>query len=192
MRKVGQVNYEVDMTDRKKRKRVLHVNLLRKWHAPNRTFVALEDDHASLYEMPACASRAGTVEGQKLNISDRLTENQRGELHQLLKKFPEVLCDKPGKANLIEHHIETGSASPLCQTPYRMPYAQREAVLEELKALETRRLIEPSTSECSAPIVVVEKKDGTLWLCVDYKQLNNVTHTDAYPMPRIDELLDRV
>ena len=82
--------------------------------------------------MPACASGAGMVESQKLNISDWLTENQRGELHQLLK-FPEVMCDEPGKTNLIEHHIETGSASPLRQPPYRLPYAQREAVLEELK-----------------------------------------------------------
>ena len=62
VRKVGHVNYEVDMTDKKKRKRVLQVNLLRKWHAPNRTFVALKDDHASLDKVPACASVAGTIE----------------------------------------------------------------------------------------------------------------------------------
>ena len=58
--------------------------------------------------------------------------------------------------------------------------------------METCRLTEPLTSKWSAPIAVVEKKDGTLQLCVDYRQLNNVTRTDAYPMPRIDELLDRV
>ena len=190
VRKVGQVNYEVDMDDKRKRKRVLHINLLRKWHAPNRTFVALEDDRTDWDEVPPAYTNG--AEGQKLNISDRLTQKQREELNDLLERFPEVLCNEPGKTNLIEHHIETGSASPLRQPPYRLPYAQRGAVLEELREMETRGLIEPSTSEWSAPIVAVEKKDGTLRLCVDYRRLNNVTRTDAYPMPRIDELLDRI
>ena len=42
------------------------------------------------------------------------------------------------------------------------------------------------------PIVLVKKKDSTLRLCVDYRRLNAVSQTDAYPMPRIDELIDRL
>ena len=96
----------------------------------------------------------------------------------------------PSKTALIEQRIETGLASPLCQPPYRVPCAQRDAVLKELQEMEARGLIEPSLSGWSAPIVAVGIKDGSLWLCVDYRQLNSVTWADPYPMLRIDELLD--
>jgi len=64
--------------------------------------------------------------------------------------------------------------------------------MEELKGMEDRDIIEPSTSEWSASIVAVRKKDGTLRLCADYRQLNSVTCIDAYSMPQIDELLDDI
>ena len=96
----------------------------------------------------------------------------------------------PSKTALIEQRIETGLASPLRQPPYRVPCAQRDAVLKELQEMEARGLIEPSLSGWSAPIVAVGMKDGSLWLCVDYRQLNSVTWADPYPMLRIDELLD--
>ena len=53
-------------------------------------------------------------------------------------------------------------------------------------------VIEESHSEWSASIVIVKKKDGTLQLCVDYRRLNGISVIDAYPMPRIDELIDRL
>ena len=53
-------------------------------------------------------------------------------------------------------------------------------------------VIEESHSEWSAPIVLVKKKDGTLRLCVDYCRLNSISVMDAYPMPRIDELINRL
>ena len=54
-------------------------------------------------------------------------------------------------------------------------------------------VIEESHSEWSAPIVIVKKKDGTLQLCADYRQLNGISMMDAYPMPQIDQrLMDSV
>ena len=76
MQKAGRVNYEIDMKDKRKRKQVLHINLLCEWHNHNMIFIAVEDDHADWDELPACTIRAGSVDDhQKLNISDRLTPN---------------------------------------------------------------------------------------------------------------------
>ena len=53
-------------------------------------------------------------------------------------------------------------------------------------------VIEPSTSAWTSSIIPVKKKDGSLRLCVDYCKLNAVTQEDRYPMPRIDELLEKL
>ena len=47
-------------------------------------------------------------------------------------------------------------------------------------------------SDWASPMVVVQKKDRSLHLCVDYRRLNAVSRVDPYPMPRVDDLIDRV
>ena len=93
---------------------------------------------------------------------------------------------------MTEHGMVTKSERPIRLPPYRIPHAYRTAVMEELEEMERSRIIEPSRSEWSTPIVVVKKKDGNIRLCVDYRQLNSATPIDAYPMPRTDELIDKL
>ena len=52
--------------------------------------------------------------------------------------------------------------------------------------------IQPSKSPFGAPILFVKKKDGTMRMCVDYRALNNITIKNSYPLPRVDELFDRL
>ena len=81
---------------------------------------------------------------------------------------------------------------PIRQKPYRIPQAYKEKVFEELEDMEKNGIIEKSESEWVSPLVIVTKKDGGVRLCVDYGQLNQITKFDAYPMPRIEELLDNI
>lgn len=53
-----------------------------------------------------------------------------------------------------------------------------------------QKVIQPSFSPWSSPVVMVRKRDGAWRFCIDYRKLNDVTHCDAYPLPRIDATLD--
>ena len=89
-------------------------------------------------------------------------------------------------------NIGNGNVSPIQQKPYRVPYAQRDVVKQELDRMIQANVIRPSTSPWASPIVLVTKKDGSVCFCVDYRKLNQVTKFDAYPMPRIEELIDTI
>ena len=53
-------------------------------------------------------------------------------------------------------------------------------------------MIQPSTSPCGSPIIIVPKKDGTWQKRIDYRALNKITLKNRYPLPRIDDLLDQL
>jgi hypothetical protein len=62
----------------------------------------------------------------------------------------------------------------------------------QLEELLQKHFIRPSVSPWGAPVLLVKKKDGTMRLCIDYRQLNKVTIKNKYPLPRIDDLLDQL
>ena len=62
----------------------------------------------------------------------------------------------------------------------------------QLKELLDQGFIRPSVSPWGAPVIFVKKKDGTLRLCIDYRDLNKATIRNRYPMPQIDDLFDQL
>jgi len=78
------------------------------------------------------------------------------------------------------------------QKPYRAPYSQRELLRQDLDHMLQAGVIKPSPSPWASPIVPLSKKDGSVWFCVDYRKLNQAAKFDAYPMPRIEKLIDTV
>ena len=65
-------------------------------------------------------------------------------------------------------------------------------VRKQLDEYLAKGWVRPSTSPYGAPILFVRKKDGSLRMCIDYRALNKQTKPDRYPLPRIDDLLDRL
>src|SRR5688572_24198518 len=70
--------------------------------------------------------------------------------------------------------------------------AELDELKKQLDQLLEQGKISPSTSPFGAPVLFVKKKDGTLRMCVDYHGLNKITKKNRYPLPRIDELLERL
>ena len=73
---------------------------------------------------------------------------------------------------------------------YRMVPVELKELNEQLKELLDKGFIRPSTSPWGAPVLFVKKKDGSLRLCIDYRQLNKVTIKNKYPLPRIYDLFN--
>jgi len=65
-----------------------------------------------------------------------------------------TLTNKPGYTTLVEHCIQKGDSNPIRLTPYRLPHVYRETVRRELEEMQTQGIIEPSSSEWAAPIVI--------------------------------------
>jgi hypothetical protein len=84
------------------------------------------------------------------------------------------------------------SLEPISKTPFRMTTPKLCELKMQLKELLELGLIRPSVSPWGAPEIFVKKKDGSLRLCVDYRDLNCATVKNRYPMPRIDDLFDQM
>jgi hypothetical protein len=117
------------------------------------------------------------------------------EEHAVLEDFEDVFKEVPGlppkrdidfSINLIP------GAAPVSKTPYRMSTLEMKELQMQLEELLKKGYICPSVSPWGSPVLFVKKKDGTLILCIDFRQLNKVTIKNKYPLPRIDDLFDQL
>ena len=79
--------------------------------------------------------------------------------------------------------------SPISMTPHRMASVELQKLRVQLQELLDKRFMKPSTSPWGALVLFAKKKDKTLRLCIDCRQLNRVTVKNRYPLPRINDLL---
>ena len=119
------------------------------------------------------------------------------ECRDLIEEFKDVFPDKlpygvpPDRGDAHQIDLEPGAKPPF-QAIYHQSPAELEEVQKQLKELTDAGHIQASKSPFGAPILFVKKKEGTLRMCVDYRALNKITIKNRYPLPRIDELLDRL
>ncbi|KAL5836129.1 hypothetical protein ACOSQ4_015626 [Xanthoceras sorbifolium] len=106
--------------------------------------------------------------------------------------FPEELPGLPPQRE-VEFVIDVvPGTSPVSIAPYRMAPAELKELKIQLQELLDKGFIRPSVSPWGAPVLFVKKKDGSLRLCIDYRQLNKLTVKNKYPLPRIDDLFDQL
>ena len=138
-----------------------------------------------------------TVEERKEEIFQKVQPEYRDTLRSIVEEYKEVFPDRLPKGHPpkrdIEHHIETvPGAEPPSRPPYRLGPAEQDEMEEQIRDLLTQGFIRPSASPYGAPILFVPKKDGRWRMCMDYRALNKQTVKDRFPLPRIDQLMDRL
>lgn len=97
-----------------------------------------------------------------------------------------------GKINNYEMKITLTSNKPIQYRPYRHSVAERSTMREMVDELLHHNIIRDSNSEYASPALLVSKKNGEKRLCIDYRALNKITVKDKYPIPRIEDLIDRL
>ncbi|GAU16878.1 hypothetical protein TSUD_368270 [Trifolium subterraneum] len=106
--------------------------------------------------------------------------------------FPEDISDLPPERE-VEFSIDlVPGTSPISMAPYRMSASELNELKKQLEELLEKKFIRPSVSPWGAPMLLVKKKEGSMRLCIDYRQLNKATIKNNYPLPRIDDLMDQL
>ena len=113
-------------------------------------------------------------------------------MDEFLDVFPKDLPGLPLKREIefcIELLLDT---KPISISPYHMTPVEMLELKKQLQELADKGFIRNSVSPWDAPVLFAKKHNGFLCLCIDYRQLNNVTVNNKYPLPRIDELFDQL
>ncbi|KAD3069391.1 hypothetical protein E3N88_37271 [Mikania micrantha] len=114
----------------------------------------------------------------------------------IVREFPDVFPDDlPGipSDRDVEFRIDLiPGAKPIAKAPYRLAPSELQELMTQLQDLLDKGFIRPSISPWGAPVLFVKKKDGSLRMCIDYRELNKVTVKNKYPLPRIDDLFDQL
>jgi hypothetical protein len=127
-----------------------------------------------------------TIEDDKPSLEDHPT------LREYRDVFPEEVPSLPLRRD-IDFSIELAlGVMPVSRTPYQMSTPELVELKLQLREMMDKGYIWPNVSPWGALVLFVKKKDGTLRLCIDYRQLNKVTIKNKHPLPRIDDLFDQL
>src|SRR3954462_1919070 len=127
-----------------------------------------------------------------MNSKERVVSGELPVVFDFPEVFPEEVNELPPERE-VEFSIDlVPGTSPVSMAPYRMSPSELAELNKQLEELLEKKFIRPSVSPWGAPVLLVKKKEGSMRLCVDYRQLNKVTIKNRYPLPRIDDLMDQL
>lgn len=208
-RQVSEVDYLVKTPDRKRKTRLCHVNLLKPYCERDQVTpsdakpVAVLGHVTSVGEKEADVSAITPEKSQaRLPNSTILTNldthlsylnlSERSDIIELIEKHSLLFSDVPSCTNVLSHDIDVGDAAPVKQHPYRVNPEKREILKREVDYMLQHGIAEPSASSWSSPCLLVDKSDKTPRFCTDFRKVNSVTKPDCFPLPRLEDCIDRV
>eukprot|EP00644_Phytophthora_capsici_P012740 jgi/Phyca11/113017/e_gw1.23.592.1 len=126
-----------------------------------------------------------------IGVKDKNARDLVLKLLRSYRKLTEAPKDCPPATTLnVEHHIDTGDASPILMKRRRQAQTEDATIEENVDTMLKAGVIKESDGAWGFPVVLVKKKDGLVRFCIDYRALNRITKKDVYPLPRIDETLE--
>jgi hypothetical protein len=129
-----------------------------------------------------------------LSVDDK--ESNPIEAITIVSEFPVVFPKElPGMPleRKVEFAIELiPGTAPISKRAYRVSGLELVELKKQIDELLEKGYIRPSTSPWAAPVLFVEKKDGTKRMCIDYRALNEVSVKNKYPLPQIEDLFDQL
>ncbi|GJS14306.1 reverse transcriptase domain-containing protein [Tanacetum coccineum] len=157
--------------------------------------------HDKVVEIPVEDGRILRVHGERaVGITKALKSAKEDEpklndipvVREFEDVFPEDLSGLPPQRQ-VEFRIDlVPGATPIAKSPYRLAPSEMQELSGQLQELQDKGFIRPSHSPWGAPVLFVKKKDGSLRMCIDYRELNKLTVKNRYPLPRIDDLFDQL
>ena len=207
-RKVSDVNYVLETPDRRKQNQLCHINMLKLYldrngsdkRRPMNLVVSSDDTQDENFEQDKIPVTTAKLQNTNvLNNLDaklsHLSEPQRQDLKEIIQDFKHLFSDIPTRTDTIFHDVKLVSSDviPVKQHPYRLNPVKQKYMKDEIQYLLDNDFIEPSESSWSSPCILVPKADGKSYrMCTDYRKVNILTKSDNFPIPRIDDCIDKI
>ncbi|GFV75506.1 retrovirus-related Pol polyprotein from transposon 412 [Trichonephila clavipes] len=167
LNKISETNYLVEIPGRRETSQIYHINMLKPYY-----------------------KRPEHVNASELN--KHLHDKQMDRLRELLNKYSKCFSNNPGLTNLVEHEIQLVSDQPVRTKPYRMSHRQNEILKNEINRMLKLGIIEVGESDYMSPMILVEIAGKEPRPCIDYRKLNGIIRTEYFPLPNIEERVEKV
>ena len=218
-KRMSELVYAVITPDRRKSKQICHINMLKPFYDREQIVAGHKNDKGEresksdevkpvlpfdTVEMPPTTqdfqlSECGpalknsnvleNLESEKLS---HLSLSQQVDIVSLVNEYSHIFSDVPKKIKTVIHDILLTSDVPVKQHPYRLNPEKQQALDKEIKYMLDNDIIKRGNSVWSSPCILVPKPDKSFRLCTDFRKVNDVTKTDTYPLPRIEDCIDSV
>lgn len=158
------------------------------------TYVRTKDSQRIIHDAVSNKISAVQVNAQSSDIKTSLSGEDLEKLVLLLDGYSEFMISGTATTTVTtgKMHIRLNESAPVYYRPYKMSFNEKLRVRDIIQDLLNKGIIRESESPYSSPILLVKKKDGSDRMCVDFRALNRLTVKDRYPLPLIDDHLDRM
>ncbi|KAL1276640.1 hypothetical protein QQF64_036263 [Cirrhinus molitorella] len=213
IRKLSDTDYIIDTPERRRKTRVCHINMLKAYYDREIDDATQEvtNNLVLISEVVGCDMKAdedglllrntpqqcGRLDNSAIlaNLPSHLCNLPAEKMHDVVKlvtSFPSLFSDVPSQTNVMRHDIDVQNAKPIKQHAYRVNAVKRAVMKKETDYLVENGLARYSCSSWSSPCLLVNKPDGSVRFCTDYRRVNAVTVPDSYPLPRMEDCVDSI